>query len=632
MQKASYILLSLIMLQLIVLFLPYIGNASIKIANDYFGIPEKTIIDGRTVQNFDYIKSHNIGGLYGKIDDKTTIPNITDALPNLTQLYCKKVSQATCFYLKDRLNNNRVSNYYSNSELSFIKKNLYELNGQLIAGHYFHHQNALIGPLNAYKLHENIKKIIFLYGFGNTILLTKLMSCFGGFNFQTLTHVLFSFYPIYYFLLLGISWFIFRNVFFVLFIMLSSLSALQFLGFETIRYAPGNDPLRHLMDLLVIASFFQYTRSKNFNWLYLIASFGFSLLAVWMDKEFGIIIFIALTLAFFIQLFFTKQKILPLVIFLAASVIAIKIDLVLKTLGSDPLAIYGILGVSVAPTSHLTDLLIFFTIILLYGLFYITYSNHKKNSFFFLAWFLFFYYQGMMIYFVWYTNSSHFLSACAIPLILLFTIFIKELSSRDKSESIYKIFLCMTCGTLIFIYLPSLFFYKLAQQRYNDIFKTHVVYQWTFPRAKFLSTMNPKPFENAISLINKYDKGPSVYMISRYDNFLPFLSDKYTAWPYEQLSLSIVSQKEFNNIISIINTKKPQFIFIDSDIKSDHFHDILGYNDPVELMFGPNHNGYNLSAGRVLALINLRDVFDAIKSSYHLIAKGDLIDVYRRNI
>ncbi|EKD92065.1 MAG: hypothetical protein ACD_29C00210G0003, partial [uncultured bacterium] len=181
------------------------------------------------------------------------------------------------------------------------------------------------------------------------------------------------------------------------------------------------------------------------------------------------------------------------------------------------------------------------------------------------------------------------------------------------------------------MYLPSLFLYEKVSKQYQEIFVTHHVYDWHFSRASFLTTMDPAPFANAIQLIDHYNKGSSIYMISRYDNFLPFLSGKYLALPYSQLDLSIVTKKEFLNVINIIHMKKPKYIFVDTDVESNHFSDIMNPNDPLILMMGPKNPGYSLSAGRVLVLQNLKNVFNAIKNSYHKVAAGDLISVYERN-
>lgn len=218
-----------------------------------------------------------------------------------------------------------------------------------------------------------------------------------------------------------------------------------------------------------------------------------------------------------------------------------------------------------------------------------------------------------------------------MPLVLMVALFLKTCLANDSTGLWRNTFILCLTALFVFIYLPSLYFYKKVEHNYNAIFTTHHVYHWRFPRASFETTMNPAPFANAIKLIDQYSHGTSIYMVSRYDNFLPFLSGKYLALPYSQLDVSIVSKKEFRYVIDTIQKNKPQYIFIDSDISDNHFSDILDPRDPLTLMMQPNNTGYNLSAGRVLTLMNLRDIFNALKNSYHKVATGDLISVYKRN-
>lgn len=644
---ASAILI-LVLIQCFSLFYPYLGFTKLKIANDYFGLSEQTYINHSLVSNLDYIKENNIGGLY---TDKEKLDNIVKnieknpvveyriyneendsfSLSNLIYPYLSRNQSIYLAYRTSRLNEFYNSkNMFSFERNLFENENIYEFKTQLIAGHYFHHQNALLEPLNAYHLGQPKNKITFLYGFGNTLILTKVMQFFHTYSFQSYTHVLYSFYPLYYFLLFLLSCFLFRDIYLVLLVMVLAVSGLQLLGFESIRFAPGDNPIRHFFDLFVIGSFFLYLSRKSYRWLFLILSFSFALCSIWCDKEFGTIIFIALTITFLIQLSISETKKADLFVFAGALIAALKIGILLKSLGSDPLAIYGLLGVSVAPTSSKILFSVFLLISAVYAIFYYAYKKGLyKEAWLHLSLFLFLYFQGMMVYFIWYTEPGHFFSACWIPFVLMCILFLKNLSGEDAKKSLFKknIFLVSCC--IAFIYLPSLYAYEKSNKAYNDIFLTHYVYHWNFPLASFDTTMNPAPFENGIKLINRYNPGSSIYMISRYDNFLPFLSGKYLAFPYPQLDVSIVSHKEFNRIINIININKPKYIFVDTDIESNHFSDIVNPNSELGLKMGKN--SFDLSAGRMLDLMNLKNIFNAIEGSYHRVATSSLISVYERN-
>lgn len=614
-------------------FFIYPGTGYIKVANDYFNIPEKTLLDGKFFSNDNAIKKYNIGDFYQKnhpitskiISDKTL--SDTYYFKDITALVCENISKDKCLYFRYYLNQ-KTNRSYDQYELRFIENNIYEWNTQLVAGHYFHHQNAFLGPLNAFHLNEAKNNIVFLYGYGNTYLLNKLMIKLDGFNFQTFTHIFFSFYPLYFIMLIFVTWIIFRDIFLTAFVILSSIGAFQLLGFETIRFAPGNDPIRHFLDLLILLFLFQYSREKGASFIYLIGTCILALLSVWMDKEFGLIIFISFTLAFITKQMISKPKVLDALIY-ATTILGLGFILkFLKTLGADPLSIYGFLGVSVAPTSTHIKFIILLTLLVLYALLGVNLKALlKEKSYFIISIFLLFYFQGMLVYFVWYTDPSHFLSACAIPLILFLTIQIKFITQAHINKNYIIIPFIFS---LIFVYIPSAIMFEKGILAYENIFKTHKLYQWDFKRAKFLSTMDPEPFKNAVYLIKKYDAKPDIYLISQYDNFLPFLSAKYSAFQYDQLDLSIVTEREFNYVVHKISTKKPKYIFIDSNIMSNHIHDIIGYNDPLDSMIAPNHQTYDLSAGRMLVLSNLRAIFLKIRPSYFLYKHGTLIDVYKR--
>ena len=53
----------------------------------------------------------------------------------------------------------------------------------------------------------------------------------------------------------------------------------------------------------------------------------------------------------------------------------------------------------------------------------------------------------------------------------------------------------------------------------------HPAYEWKLPNSNFTSNMNPKYFEDSITLLKneKYSKTPEIYIISQYDSLLTFI-------------------------------------------------------------------------------------------------------------
>jgi hypothetical protein len=174
--------------------------------------------------------------------------------------------------------------------------------------------------------------------------------------------------------------------------------------------------------------------------------------------------------------------------------------------------------------------------------------------------------------------------------------------------------------------LPSIGTYYLDQRAYQSVFEDHIVHKWNFPRAKFTSTMDPGVFGNAVELIDKYSNGNSIYLLSKYDNFLPFLSAKYSAMPYPEMALSLVSKKEMDAGVNLIRNDRPEYLFVDSDMARNRQGDIFKKDDPVTKYLGL----HDTSRGRVMVLDNFARVFKEISPLYEPVEVGQLITVYKR--
>ena len=117
-----------------------------------------------------------------------------------------------------------------------------------------------------------------------------------------------------------------------------------------------------------------------------------------------------------------------------------------------------------------------------------------------------------------------------------------------------------------------------------------------------------------------------IYMISKYDNILSYLSNKYTGLPFFELRSTIVTEDEFE-IIENIFSEKADIIFVDNDIEMNFddeirkrsFFDI--YSDTMERD--------NLLV-RIKKLETLKKLFQNIKNNYELVEKGKLVSVYKK--
>ena len=194
---------------------------------------------------------------------------------------------------------------------------------------------------------------------------------------------------------------------------------------------------------------------------------------------------------------------------------------------------------------------------------------------------MFFYTQCLWLYYAWYTENGHLYSTSPIWF-LLFVLIYREFSLIFLSEKYRKVALVSIGGCLSLLLLTAgSARYFLQQSKYSQIFKSHLVYQWNFPGATFI-ILDPAVFKESINLIQKYSNGNAIYIISKYDNLLPFLAGKYSAMPYLELVTSLVTDDEVDTSANAILNASPKYLFVDSDINSSNLGDVLILHRPCK--------------------------------------------------
>ena len=182
-------------------------------------------------------------------------------------------------------------------------------------------------------------------------------------------------------------------------------------------------------------------------------------------------------------------------------------------------------------------------------------------------------------------------------------------------------------GALGFVYVPGLFAYYTTKSEYEEVFATHRTYEWNLERAQFRSTMNPKDFLDSVSLIQQYANSENgIYIISKYDNVLPFLAKKYSAMPFFDVQWVLLTEHEVNLCIERIKAMKPPHLFVDTDIERNLNGEIIRIPIPRlgDLGYEP--------LSRVQRLNLLKDVFAAVKDDYELEMSSGLLAVYKRKV
>ena len=179
---------------------------------------------------------------------------------------------------------------------------------------------------------------------------------------------------------------------------------------------------------------------------------------------------------------------------------------------------------------------------------------------------------------------------------------------------------------LSFVYFKTLNAFIIEKNNYDQVFKTHKLYKWENERAGgIIATYSFDNFQNSIDLIKKHSVSNEIYMISKYDNILGILSEKYSGFPFFELRSTIVTIEEYNQIKSIIEAKA-EILFVDNDIDRDFDAEMkkMSFFD-LELYWRDES-----FKQRIPKLEVLKKLFSEVKNSYELVEEGKLISVYRK--
>ena len=177
---------------------------------------------------------------------------------------------------------------------------------------------------------------------------------------------------------------------------------------------------------------------------------------------------------------------------------------------------------------------------------------------------------------------------------------------------------------VLLLYIPSLTLFYKDMARYNKVFATHVVHNWTFQYGVFQTTMAPQLFIESVNLIDQYASGPSMYLISKYDAILPILAHRSHALPVVNLALDLLSHRDIDRCIQAIKVNQPTYLFVDSDIIRDLRGDVLLPSSYL------GERTYQESYGRVQVMKNMRQLYYGIQNDYVPLQRGSLITVYKR--
>lgn len=598
--KAFYVTLIVLgYIQLVGIFYEPIFHQT-KIITEYWNVNELTRLDNnQTVDKETYL---------GTILQKGKVNTVTEK--GLTQFDPSEKPNPDIPPAEILLND---------QENEFLKKNLFELHWQVLSRFMMHHNSFMYIPIKELEMKKDIQSINAQYGLGSTWIFSKLFALSNGVSIEKWLQLSYAVYYVYFAFFLLITYVLTRDIAITAIVFLLALASVNLRGYDFLILPPGESPWRHFFDLWVVFLLYYFGKTQKivFYWGALL----FGIVSIAINPQIGIMIYVPVIVTGLIFVAMQKKSFLSISIGILVATIMAFFVFNLSSSAND-LAKYYIDGVIGFPISA-KQMLVFLVLIALgYTVVLKILPQLSRENILPLS-FLFFYAQELLVYVVWHYNGDG-LKARAFIYILTIALMLYYLSI-SWSKKLQRGILFLATVYAVFTYSKSIDNLQHSKKEYNKIFDTHAVYEWNMKRAHFVSTMNPRGFQNGIDLIQKYSSDQNgIYIISEYDNLLPFLADKYSMMPFFDLKWYLITPKELNKSIKTIQTNQPEYIFVDSNINRDYEKEVIDLKTPI---IGYLHQE---SVWRVQRLMLLKQIFDTVETEYELIEKGTLISVYKR--
>lgn len=670
-------LLGLICVHFVIIFIPFVRE-DLKVINEFFDIPGYTVLENGLVYNTAFINEHRFAGFnkYDPVRDLGRTPTPPQGmyiqLPKNDHLESFIHDHPTDYYYNDDLHSlvinramtsdeylslsfiypavdlkenletlyrasareyERLRNKTSTAEeKEFFKKNKFEIQNQILNRWVIHHHNFVLGPINEYSKGKSLDHINAQYGLLNVVIMANLLEWAGGVSYNNYFRIWYSFWLIYFALFVGCCLLIFRNVHYVALVCLLAFGYIMKIDYLMLSLGPGLNPIRHFFDIPLLAGLCMFVRTRRLAFI-VIASIA-ALLGVLNNFQFGLALAMALGATLMIMALVERRTesrprrtFLGLLgVFLVCAPFGLALA---PSLGKNSMLTYYLSGFVGPPFS--IDRLVLTMLAVSVGYACLLYFEDASKDLKYLGLCLLLYSQALFFYYTWGNTPPHILNLAPL-LILCVVVFIKLILDSGPWGGYQR----MICSVLLlvafcFVYVPGCYAYYSAKETFDNNFTDHKVFEWNLKRAHLTSTMDPQPFIDSISLIKEISgESPSVHILSKYDNFIPFLADKYSAMPFSDLSWFLITTKETNVCIDYLRSEKPPYLFVDTDIERNLNGDV------ITAEFSSEEN-YNVelakeSRRRVLRLNLLKQIFSSIKNDYEPVKRGILLTAYKRKV
>ena len=509
---------------------------------------------------------------------------------------------------------------YTSQEKEFLEKNQFEMHNQIFNRWVIHHHNFVLGPISEYAKGRPLKDINAQYGPLNVVVMVTLLQWAGGISYANYFPIWYSFWLIYFALFVGCSLLIFRDIFYVTLACVLAFGYIIMINFQILHLGPGLNPLRHFFDVPVLAAFCMFLRKGRMGFLLVALLFAF--VGVLNNVQFGLALAVALGATLVILAMIDRELVSLRMVAVcggSAAVLMIATMFLMSSSGSSKnsmLAYYleGFVGPPI-PVNRL----ILTMIAVSAGYLSLLYFERTARDLKYIVMLLLLYSQGLFLYYTWGGTPPHILNIA--PILVLCVIGFLKILLEGWGEGRFQkpIIVSLIVISLCVVYIPGSLAYYSTKQTFDKVFVDHKTYQWNLKTANFVSTMDPQPFQDSVSLIDEFSgPDPAIYILSKYDNFIPFLAEKYSAMPFFDVPWFLVTTKEVNLCIEQIMVSKPTYLFVDTDIERSLNGEIMIDDYASE------------SRMRVQRLNLLKTIYSAIRDDYEPAKKGILLTAYKR--
>lgn len=508
----------------------------------------------------------------------------------------------------------------------FMRRNTLELRAQSHQGKFFHHHAFTYLPILESALSPADRIIPAQYGEGLTRAMSVLLSGTGTPpTFNEYYALLWLFVAAYLILLTFLIWWITGEAWAAITAPGLALAALFLVGSETLRMAPGFNPIRHFPDLLVFAALALQAR-KPFGLVAILRALSLGFF-VWWNREFGLFLAIAALAWSGLDVAAGRDRVNAVrqIVLDLGAVLAV---LVVSTNIPSDLTIYNLMGVN-TPSIRWAHALAWAALwIPLVGAiawlrFWSTQSDSHETQGHLLdiAGIGFIYCALASIYPIWNPSRTHaaVIWLCGVGPILCLGVWLTR--QRTSWTQLGIRWLGNYALAVMIILLGSALLIDWPDRARNErVFSQHKLFDWNFGGLHAQSTAEPGGIEAAVDLMRRHQPEGRIVLLSRYDSLLQVLSQRIGALPYIDTPTALVSRDLSERVAELILATPNATIFVDHDLLKNREGEIYRIDPKLR----------EISAQRVAGLAVLGATFESIRHCYRPGEIAGVLQVWHR--